>query len=373
MKLEKMTVENLKYVDSLIGNKAYMLLNAQLGYDETTPNEPYINGGQFAQSMYDLKRQGYDIVVKINSPGGSVTDGFWINDAIKTTGADTHIIGLAASMAGICALSGRKRMCDDVATIMVHAPSGGDAKYLGMIESNLSTLLDKNTKIPKEKIAEMIKSDKPNWFDSDQMLEMGMVDQVIETQQRFIKPASNNIKDIFKVYNSLNIKPDTTMSLFKTLFKASTDEEAAVNAVQMKGENERLTAKILALETEISALKTKITETENAAKGITVNSLVESAIRDGKIKEEAKVNWIGVATSNFDAAKAALDSIAPPKAKTKSIAAALPLGKVEKDETQTFAFLSKNNPAYLSDLLKSDPEKFEKLLSEHEATKLITA
>lgn len=350
-----------------------MLLNATLGFSEESPLEPWINGGLFAQSMYDLKRQGYDIVVKINSPGGSVTDGFWINDAIKQTGADTHIIGLAASMAGICALSGRKRMCDDVATLMVHAPTGGDKQYLGMIESNLGLLLDKNTRIPKDKITEMLASNKNHWFDASQMLEMGMVDQIVETHQRFIKPVSNNINDIFKVYNSLNNKPDTTMSIFKTIFGGNTDEETAVKAVQIKGDNDRLTAKLTALESENAALKAKITETENASKGVTVNSLVESAIVAGKIKAEAKANWIAVATSDFDAAKAALDSIVPVKAKAKSIAAGIPEAKVEKDETKTFAFLSKNNPAALADLMKSDPDAFEKLLSEHEAAKPVTA
>lgn len=350
-----------------------MLLNAQLGFAEDSPNEPYINGGQFAQSMYDLKRQGYDIVVKINSPGGSVTDGFWINDAIKQTGADTHIIGLAASMAGICALSGRKRMCDDVATLMVHAPSGGDKQYLNMIESNLNLLLDKNTRIPKEKITEMLASNKNHWFDASQMFEMGMVDQVIETHQRFIKPVSNNINDIFKVYNSLNNKPDTTMSIFKTIFGGSTDEETAVKAVQIKGDNDRLAAKITALESENLALKAKITETEQASKGLTVNSLVDGAIASGKIKSEAKANWIAVATSDFEAAKAALDSIVSVKAKLKSIVAGLPESKVEKDETKTFAFLSKNNPSALADMMKNEPEAFEKLLSEHEANKPVTA
>lgn len=361
-------VKQLQFTDSIVGNRAYMLLNKQIGYDDGVPNEPYISGALFQEEMYYLKSQGYNIQVKINSPGGSTTDGASIMDGVTTTAADTHVYGLAASIAGIIALSGRERTADDVANAMVHPPKGGAPAYLEMVTKNLSLLLDKRTKFSKEKITEMMEGKSMHWFDSSQMLEMGMIDKIVPTNQKFIKPVSNNVKELYQVYNSLQENNNTMWDSIKALFPTAKNEsEGLVNVVQMRGENESLKGKIVALEAEVAGLKTKLVDNEKAAKTVTVNSLIEDAVNAGKIKEDAKGAWIVMATTDFANAKNALDSIAVTKTKNAA-AAAIPAGKVGKEETLTYAFLTKNNPKELERIYNEDPDQFDKLLKEFEQT-----
>lgn len=342
-----------------------MLLSGPLGFDADAPGEPYINGGLFAQEMYNLKSQGYSITVKINSPGGMVTDGFWVIDAINATNADTHIVGLAASMAGICALCGQNRFADDIATTMVHPPQGGDKTYLEIIKANLSNLLDKRTKMSKEKIAEMMDGKSRTWFDASQMLEMGMVDRVIPTNQKFIKPASNDAKEIFAVYNSLN-KNDDDMDfkeLVKGIFPGKSDSEVITNTLQLKAENESLVANIQTHEAEIKTLRKAIEDASRSSKAVEVKNLVDGAVKAGKVAETARGSWEVMATADFDSAKTALESII--KVKNYSAAAIVKDASI-KSETGTYAYLTKNDPKKLAEIMSNDPAEFDRLLTEFE-------
>jgi len=78
------------------------------------------------------KHPGEPIYIVINSPGGHVTDGFAILDAInsvKDMGSEVYTIatGMAASMGAFLLASGTKkcRYCTPNAEVMLHQPLGG--------------------------------------------------------------------------------------------------------------------------------------------------------------------------------------------------------------------------------------------------------
>nr|CAD1823376.1 unnamed protein product [Ananas comosus var. bracteatus] len=85
----------------------------------------------------DAEDQEKDIKLFINSPGGSVTAGMGIYDAMKLCKADvsTVCLGLAASMGAFLLASGTKgkRFCMPNARVMIHQPLGtaGGKKWLG--------------------------------------------------------------------------------------------------------------------------------------------------------------------------------------------------------------------------------------------------
>ncbi|PWG67587.1 ATP-dependent Clp protease proteolytic subunit, partial [Enterobacter mori] len=70
-----------------------------------------------------------DIYLYINSPGGSVTDGFAIYDTIQHIKPDvqTICIGMAASMGSLLLAAGAKgkRFALPNAEVMIHQPLGG--------------------------------------------------------------------------------------------------------------------------------------------------------------------------------------------------------------------------------------------------------
>lgn len=132
-----------------------------------------------------------DIVIYINSPGGSVTSGLMIYDTIKYLKSDVSTIGigLSASMASILLMSGThgKRKILPHGKVMLHEIStttGGkisdilvaatEAKKTNEI---LSKIISENSKLNYEQIKDNLNKDL--WLDSNKALEYGIVDKVI--------------------------------------------------------------------------------------------------------------------------------------------------------------------------------------------------
>lgn len=80
----------------------------------------------FAENFKALGNSG-DVLVRIHSMGGSVTDGLAIYNIIKSSGltVTTQIDGVAASMASVIALAGDVRRASKDVVVMIHNASGG--------------------------------------------------------------------------------------------------------------------------------------------------------------------------------------------------------------------------------------------------------
>src|SRR4051812_21409466 len=85
-----------------------------------------INGRDFANEIERLQSTAKKINVRINSPGGSVLEGYAIVSAILNSSVpvDTYIDGLAASIAGVIAMAGQRVFIKDYGTLMLHNPYG---------------------------------------------------------------------------------------------------------------------------------------------------------------------------------------------------------------------------------------------------------
>jgi ATP-dependent Clp protease protease subunit len=133
-----------------------------------------------------------DISLYINSPGGSVTDGFAIYDTMQYIKCDVSTIcmGMAASMGAFLLAAGAKgkRIALPNSTIMIHQPLGGykgqatdmeiHTRYMLDIKARLNKILSENTGKPLD----IIKNDteRDNFMTAQQALEYGLIDKVID-------------------------------------------------------------------------------------------------------------------------------------------------------------------------------------------------
>ena len=133
-----------------------------------------------------------DISLYINSPGGSVTDGFAIYDTMNYIKCDVSTIcmGMAASMGAFLLSSGAKgkRIALPNSTIMIHQPLGGykgqatdmeiHTKYMLDTKARLNQILSENTGKPLD----VIKNDteRDNFMTAQQAMEYGLIDKVID-------------------------------------------------------------------------------------------------------------------------------------------------------------------------------------------------
>ena len=149
-----------------------------------------------AQMMFlEAEDPEKDIHFYINSPGGSVTDGYAIYDTMHYVKCDvaTYCMGMAASMGAFLLAGGQKgkRFALPNAEVMIHQPLGGAkgqateieiaAKQILRTKQNLNRILSENTGRPIEEIARDTERD--NWMTAEEALEYGLIDKIIESRE----------------------------------------------------------------------------------------------------------------------------------------------------------------------------------------------
>lgn len=129
-----------------------------------------------------------DLEIKINSPGGSVFQGWAIHNALEQyTGRKIiQIDGIAASMASVVALTGDEIHMSKNALFMIHNPSSqteGSAKDLrkeaDLLDKIKGIMVDsyhKKTGLSKKTLEDML--DAETWFDAGEAKESKFVDSV---------------------------------------------------------------------------------------------------------------------------------------------------------------------------------------------------
>jgi ATP-dependent Clp protease, protease subunit len=132
-----------------------------------------------------------DILVYINSPGGSVYAGLGIYDTMQYIKPDVATIctSLAASMGAVllCGGAAGKRSALKHARIMIHQPSGGaqgqssdieiTAKQIVILRQELYQIISEHSKQPFEKVEK--DSDRDYWMKADEAKEYGLIDEVL--------------------------------------------------------------------------------------------------------------------------------------------------------------------------------------------------
>jgi len=155
-----------------------------------------ISGQDFANEIQFINdRGGFDVInVRINSGGGSVIEGLAIFDAIQNSEipVDTIVVGVAASMAGIIALAGRKVFMNAHAQIMVHAPfiddnrepDANEKAAIISLRASLAAILVAKTNKTAKQVDKILESGKDVWISSSDAKKQGFVDEIIPIENQ---------------------------------------------------------------------------------------------------------------------------------------------------------------------------------------------
>lgn len=137
-----------------------------------------------------------DIDFYIHSPGGSVTAGLAIYDAMQIIKPDvaTICVGMAASMGAVLLAGGAKgkRHCLKNARVMIHQASGGfqgtaadinvQVREINWYMNVITDILSQHTGQDGEKIRKDI--DRDYWLSAEEAVNYGLVDKVLEPGSR---------------------------------------------------------------------------------------------------------------------------------------------------------------------------------------------
>lgn len=145
-----------------------------------------------AQMLFlEMEDPDADIMLYINSPGGSVSAGMAIYDTMRYLKCEvsTLCVGLAASMGAFLLSAGAKgkRKALPHAEIMIHQPLGGargqatdikiQAEQILRIKKTLNELLSQNTGKPLKTIEKDVERD--YYLTAEQAKDYGLIDEII--------------------------------------------------------------------------------------------------------------------------------------------------------------------------------------------------
>ena len=145
-----------------------------------------------AQMLFlEMEDPDADIMLYINSPGGSVTAGMAIYDTMRYLRCEvsTLCIGMAASMGAFLLAAGAKgkRKALPNAEIMIHQPSGGaqgqatdiaiHAEQILRVKRKMNEILSSNTGKPLAEVEKDVERD--HFMTAEQALSYGLIDEII--------------------------------------------------------------------------------------------------------------------------------------------------------------------------------------------------
>ena len=145
-----------------------------------------ISAKQFKDQLKALGKVSV-IDVRINSPGGEITEGMAFHSILKRQSAKViaHIDGVAASMASVVAMAADEIVMAQGTYLVIHNPLGGVigeademrgyADLLDKMKSQIVNIYAARTKRPAEEIASLM--DEETWFTAEEAIEAGFADR----------------------------------------------------------------------------------------------------------------------------------------------------------------------------------------------------
>lgn len=227
----------------------------------------------FVKELRSLEKDYSEIDVRINSGGGDVFDGFAIFNAMQQSKANinTYNDGLAGSMASIVLQGGKKRYMSKVARVMTHKPStfaGGDsgvlrknADLLDSMEDLMAAVYASRTGKTKEDVKIKFLNGNDNWFDAQQAIEAGLVDEVYDAAPVQLPAAAmNDEKKTWDGYSQLKFAAQFIQKNKNDNMKQFTLSPAICAALDITATEEAI--ELTVVEAAVAGLQAKAAEAD---------------------------------------------------------------------------------------------------------------
>jgi ATP-dependent Clp protease, protease subunit len=307
--------------------------------------------------------------IKLNTPGGSVFDGFMIYNTIKSVGADVEfeITGLVASMGTMIMLSGSKIRMAKNSFMLTHAPSSesfgtadeleGKVKLLRSIEAIFLNYFANKLGKTTDEVKDLIVGD--NWFNAQEAFDIGLVDELFDYDESPLVDLTalfgSNIAAVATAYDAVNKnannKNHNSMKLNAKSFE--------VLGVSDGSPDDTINAAIEKLNQRATAAETSLQKQKEAQ----INSLVDAAVASGQITAADKPDFIALANQNLEMAQKTIAKL-PVKVSVIATINAESKRSTDADVKAGWSFSDyvKKDPQGLRDVKESNPDQYNQLL-----------
>ena len=255
-----------------------------------------ISAQDFIDDLQAIPKSITNILVRLNTPGGEVFDGFAIYHSLIMHPAtiETRVDGLAASMGSIIFQAGDidKRVMMDGAFLMVHNPWGcmcGDAEdfrkeseFLEKIEERLAIVYKRHCDLTDEECRIMMNDD--TWMTADEAVEIGLASDVETGHQIAATVTSDRFNNV----------PEAALKFIK-----SEEEREKANASKNKQEAQVAKPKAKATANVSEDAKAKAEELKKAKALVAAAEAESNDEGEGESNDDAESD--GEGESNDDA------------------------------------------------------------------------
>lgn len=347
------------------------------------------NGIEFVSIFTRLEGQYDNINVKLHTYGGSVFDGNLMFNALCNSKKSVvlQIVGIAASMGAVLALSLDEVYMVENGYLMIHTCSGqtygsakdheNNAKLLRSIENNFIKKLMKKTGKSESYVKKWLEGD--NWLDATEALKEGLIKGIIDSESDTLT-ASLNPKELgaegmyyqfSALLNPENSQINLESNMKKPIIEAlglqgvteQSSDTAVIEAVKKhyEAQNAATQTKLDAEITKRVAAEQKLADQGKAA----IAAEIDAAKKEGKITAEQATTYEAIAEkSGIEALKTVLAAI-PAR---RSITSQMPSGNANTSapvgrENWDFDKWQKEDPKGFEALQKNDPEAFQQIVN----------
>lgn len=343
-------------------NKALIRMTGEIGWD--------VDAESFRREVDMLISAGItDAHIYMNGPGGSCFDANEIVNILSAfTGEVTGEGGaLVASAYTYIAMHCKSFVMPENGQFMIHKPSGyvsGTAAEIlayHKLLSNMEAEYYGKYKAHSKDIAELDARWNAGdwWMTAAEAVEAGFVTSVKEPVQigkaaAMMIAACGYPKDTSLLINTKDKEMDLkVMAVALGLPEDATEEQVRVRIDENKRKAERLES--------VERENRERAQRELKAK---VAARLEQAIREKRIKADAKEKWAEKLTADFEGVSTMLDSIAPAQSLGSQVRVEMSAGRAVVDG-KTFEQLQEEDPEALAELQEKDPEAFDRLFADY--------
>jgi len=341
----------------------------------------------FANEFRSLVKNNIkDIEIRINSGGGSIVSGYDIVDAILDKDKDvivtTIIAGLAASMAGVIAMTGDVIKMSKMGLFMIHSATGGSTTINDKFNHTLINIFKNRTNITEISLNELMK--KETFYTSDEAKDAGFIDEEIEVKERIIENINEyGYEDILNIYQKININLmdnkseikdeviveetiETKEEVIDETIKEIVNEDESVKDEEEVVEEEESELDILKRQNQelakrIEELEKEATDKMNKEVSDKEDKVIESAVNDGKISDDIKDTWKNFLSIDFDGGVKALDAIIVNQKGVDVMGLVDSISEVSNKKPVSLRQMEKENSDEVENIYKNNKEYYNQL------------
>jgi len=368
-----------KYIKNIHAEETDILLYNQIGssVDNHGHFEPGIDGEVFAHEMRFLQERTKKINVRINSIGGSVFHAYSIMSAIlgSKVPVDTYIDGLAASVAGVIAMTGRRIFMRDFGTLMLHNPSGGkDSEVLELAKKTLIKIFTERRGFKEEDVDKMMNDE--TWLDAETAKKKGFIDEIIASKDNEKIERTRDLANMVLIYNKIiNPKNNKMKDLLNKfgLSENASESEAIAKFDAIQNAAKAATTELESTKKELKELQDKVKADEaivEANKETAAKELVDKLVNANKVKKEDTEKYVKLAMVDYDGIKNIFELVT-----VKKVAQVVNVAKFDgkngtEDRTSwSFRDWDKKDGKGLLKMKNETPELYSELFETHYGSK----